>query len=236
MIKVTANGPAEVLNTTTFPTDFPRHGFLFINWGPKRMLALGGFDKDKKDTDTVFKYENGSWTKMGWKLEQIQYGGGACTYNDKLAIVGGLAHDLTDPEFEPSTTIDKMVIHDLSNNGAILKKVTITGDVDTTVCHNGTVYAFTSEYKKPNKYYSYDLTKMDTDMTEITDPGIEEGALGVVHGQLSLFGGTDVKTGEAPTTYKVFNEAAGNWTDIPFEQYGTVRGGQGFYNFVVVEK
>merc|ERR1712168_1684853 len=106
MTKLRANGPAEVLDTT-FPADFPADGYITVNWGPKRMLALAGYNESTVDMDTVFKYENGSWTKMGWTLGRIQWGGLACTDNDKLAIVGGR---ITDPR-NPSGRGSK--IHDM---------------------------------------------------------------------------------------------------------------------------
>merc|ERR1712136_361216 len=103
MTKIQANGPAVNLNAT-FPKKFPHGGPLYTNWGPRRLLAVGGYDASSNDIDGVFKYENGAWTDLGWTLDAAQYGGLGCTYSDKLVMIGGKITENGRPK-----AIEKMV-------------------------------------------------------------------------------------------------------------------------------
>jgi len=237
MTKWQANGPVEFLNTT-FPNDFPNArylGSLLTNWGPKKLLAVGGYNNDDadknnpyKDVDTVFKYENGSWTKMGWTLKQKQHYPKGCTYDDKLVMIGGGIHDLVNSGNSKLTkSIEKMTILDLSN-GAELKSVSITGYPKSVVCHNGKVYVVMGVEQKSgyeiDEFYRYEIGSGDSKMMKIINfPDVGDGKLSIFRGNLTLFGGFVGNDGNpswsnpAVKTMQVFNEQLLDWTEIPFE-------------------
>jgi len=247
MTKWQANGPVEFLNTT-FPNDFPNErytGSLLTNWGPKKLLAVGGenYDKANKnnpytDVDTVFKYENGSWTKMGWTLQQKQHDTYGCTYDDKLVMIGGTIHHPTKSK-NPllRTSIMKMTILDLSNGNEI-KSVSITGYPRSCVCHNGKVYAVLSDDMSINTFYTYDLVKpIANEMTDLSSkfPDVGDGKLDIFRGNLTLFGGmvgNDGNFNPRVKTMQVFDEQTGDWSARPFE----FKNINGYSYSVVVEK
>jgi len=247
MTKWQANGPVEFLNTT-FPNDFPNDiGSLLTNWGPKKLLAVGGenYDSANKnnpstDVDTVFKYENGSWTKMGWTLQQKQHDTYGCTLNDKLVMIGGTIHHPTNSK-NPllRKSIMKMTILDLSN-GDELESVSITGNPRSVVCHNGKVYAILGvddgRGYNIDELYRYEIGSGDSKMTKIINfPDVGDGNLGIFRGNLTLFGGyvgNDGNFNPRVKTMQVFDEQTGDWSARPFE----FKNIDGYSYSVVVEK
>jgi len=247
MRKWQANGPVEVINTT-FPTDFPtsdRLNSLITNWGPNKLLVVGGYNYDStnlnnpyEDVDTVFKYENGSWTKMGWTLQQKQHRPIGCTYDDRLVMIGGSIHDpFNSKNHKLRQRIEKMTILDLSNGNEI-KSVSITGYPQSCVCHNGKVYAVLSDDMSINTFYTYDLVKpIANEMTDLSSkfPDVGDGKLDIFRGNLTLFGGmvgNDGNFNPRVKTMQVFDEQTGDWSARPFE----FKNIDGYSYSVVVEK
>jgi len=232
MEKLQANGPAVNLNAT-FPKDFPESHTLITNWGPNKLLAVGGWD-GTKDIDKVFKYENGAWTDIGWTLDSAQHGGIACTYNDKLVLVGGWKMGSRNSK----NPVQEMVVHDLSNSGAVLKTVDLTGATwITCVCQKDKVYLVINqkdgEQEGPkDELYTYDLTNGGDELgTKMKFPNVKGGQLGFFRDKLTLFGALDAN-GNAVKTMQVYDDSKDLWEEKPFERKIT----DSFDYFVVVEK
>jgi len=238
MTKIQANGPAVDLKAT-FPKTFPAAGPLVTNWGPNKLLAVGGYDDKSADIDLVFKYENGAWTDIGWTLDAVQYGGLGCTYNDKLVMVGGSITDLRNKD--KSTEIEKMVIRDLGNSGTVLKTVAFRGRLKTCACQNDKVYVVIKGTMREDKdtLYTYDLTQGGDKLSPLKFPDVADGILGFFRDKLTLFGGyVEDKTGNSMfpiqvKTMQVYDDSKDLWEEKPFELKQIQ---QSFTYFEVVEK
>jgi len=234
MSKIQANGPAVNLNAT-FPNNFPAGSPLVTNWGPKKLLAVGGYNDKEADINGVFKYENGAWTDIGWTLDAVQYGGLGCTYNDKLVMVGGWITDLKNKD--KSDPIQKMVIRDLSNSGTVLKTVLFRGGLKTCACQKDKVYFVINGGMGGDKdeLYSYDLTQGGDKLSAMKFPDVLDGRLGLFRNKLTLFGGYTDKTGTSVPvkTMQVYDDSKELWEEKPFELKQIQ---QTFDYFVVVEK
>jgi len=229
MMKIQANGRAENLSMT-FPNKFPAGGALLTNWGPKKLLAVGGYDSSNNDKDGVFMYENGAWTDLGWTLDIVLHEGYGCTYGDRLVTVGGLNFDQHQPD-QP-TNVDKLIVYDLGNSGAVLKKLRITGAVKSCACRKEKVYFVTDG--NPS-LFSYNLAgTLGEKMETPTSPAVKHGRLGLFRGEITLFGGNTTDTIPIPVkTMQVYNYTTDEWTEKPFEM-NNIQGN--LDNFVVVEK
>jgi len=226
MMKIQANGRAENLSMT-YPNKFPAGGALLTNWGPKKLLALGGFDIDYRDIDGVFMYENGAWTDLGWTLDIVLHDGYGCTYGDRLVTVGGSNFDPPDPP----TPVDKLIVYDLANSGTMLKKLRIRGAVKSCACHKEKLYFVTEG--QPEKLFSYNLAgTLGDDVESETFPAVKNGRLGLFRSELTLFGGNTTDANSiAVKTMQVYNGS--QWDAKPFE-LKNIQGS--FDNYVVVEK
>jgi len=225
MMKIQANGRAENLSMT-FPNKFPAGGALLTNWGPKKLLAVGGYDSSNNDKDGVFMYENGAWTDLGWTLDERLHDGCGCTYGDRLVIVGGLQ----DQSPDPASHVEKLVVHDLGNSGTALKTVQIRGAVKSCACQKEKLYYVTEG--QPEKLWSYNLATTGEKVESVTFPAVKNGRLGLFRNELTLFGGNTTDANSiAVKTMQVYNGS--KWDAKPFE-LKNIQGS--LYNFVVVEK
>jgi len=230
MSKIQANGPAVNLNAT-FPNNFPAGGPLVTNWGPKKLLAVGGYDDKWASINLVFKYENGAWTDMGWTLDAVQYDGLGCTYNDKLVMVGGRVPDPNDSN--NNNPIQKMVIRDLSNSGTVLTTVAFRGDLKTSACQKDKVYFVINGGMGDDKdeLHSYDLTQGGDKLSAMKFPDVLDGRLGLFRNKLTLFGG--YTNNDPVKTMQVYDDSKDLWEEKPFELKQIQ---QSFTHFEVVEK
>jgi len=228
MMKIQANGRAENLSMT-FPNKFPAGGALLTNWGPKKLLAVGGYDSSNNDKDGVFMYENGAWTDLGWTLDEALHDGCGCTHDDRLVIAGGLKDQSPDPK----ELVEKLVVYDLGNSGAVLKTMRFRGAVKSCACQKDKVYFVLANEGQPEKLWSYKFgPTMGVSMDPVTFPAVKNGRLGHFRGELTLFGGNTTDTIPIPVkTMQVYNGS--QWDAKPFE----LKNIQGSLdNFVVVEK